>query len=267
MGDMITLLTDFGLSDPYVASMKGVILSINPNAKIIDISHLVPRHDVFYGALLLWSTYKYFPKSTIHVVVVDPGVGTKRKAIIIKSKNYYFVGPDNGVLTLAAFDDCIEEVFVIKKDSRFIADRVSHTFHGRDIFAPIAAYLSNGVKVEELGLKIDVDDIVRIKMPEYRVLDNKVLGEVIYIDNFGNLVTSISSDIVDDGLLKYGVKYKIRIKGKVITAPLVKAYGEVGKDMPLIIPDSFGLIEISINLGSAKERLGVSVKDKVEIYL
>ncbi|MFX1297384.1 MAG: S-adenosyl-l-methionine hydroxide adenosyltransferase family protein, partial [Promethearchaeota archaeon] len=185
---IITLLTDFGEKDPYVGEMKGVILSICPNAKIIDLSHDIEKHNIYEGSFFLYSTAKYYPKHTIHLVVIDPGVGSERKSLVIQSKNYYFVGPDNGVLSLAALDNKIQKVIEINNPSYFLKP-VSDTFHGRDIFAPIAAHLANNTTPEKFGSLTQT--WIQIKIPEVLIKKNEIIGEIIHIDRFGNLVTNI----------------------------------------------------------------------------
>ncbi|HSV49360.1 MAG TPA: SAM-dependent chlorinase/fluorinase, partial [Candidatus Acidoferrales bacterium] len=150
---MITLTTDFGLKDPYVAEMKGVILTINPKAGIVDISHLVDKYSVRMGAFILASAAPYFPKGTVHVAVVDPGVGTERRAILIETKQAYFVGPDNGVLMLAAQAQGIKHIYELS-NPKFMLSMVSSTFHGRDIFAPASTHLDKGIKPQEFGAEI-----------------------------------------------------------------------------------------------------------------
>jgi len=165
MRQVITLLTDFGTRDYFVASMKGVILSINPDAVVIDITHDVPSFNVLKAAFILWATYRYYPRGTVHVVVVDPGVGTSRRALAIRSRNYYFIGPDNGVLTMAAEDDGVVEVREISNRSVMLGE-VSSTFHGRDIFAPAAAHIGL-TRFEDYGPV--VRDYVKLTMPEPRL--------------------------------------------------------------------------------------------------
>ncbi|RLE54434.1 MAG: hypothetical protein DRJ30_05200 [Candidatus Methanomethylicota archaeon] len=262
-GRVITLLTDFGMKDPYVAEMKGVILNIYPQANIIDITHQVEKYNVIQGAFILASAAKYFPKGTIHVVVIDPGVGTKRKAIIIESKRYFFVGPDNGVLTMAAKMDGIRRIIEISAEN-YLGDRFSLTFHGRDIFAPVAAYLAKGVKIEELGEEID--RIVEVKLPEPQIKGERIFGIIIYVDSFGNIITNISKE----HLQKIGVERRLKatMRGeKSLELKICRAYGEVEKGEFLAIIDSFNLLEISMNQGNAAEKLKVKSGEKIEITI
>ncbi len=264
---VITLLTDFGSDDPYVGCMKGVILSINPNARIIDITHGVPKHNIYIAGFILRTAYRYFPKDSIHVVVVDPGVGGSRKPIIIKSKNYYFIGPDNGVLTLAASDDGIESVYEINLKSKYFAGKeISYTFHGRDIFAPAAAYLSLGVDPSELGIKSNITKAIEFE--ESRIdKSGRIRSKVVYVDSFGNIVLNVPARYIRDGLMEFGRYYNVYVSNKVVKARLSRSYEEVGIGEPLLIPDSFNLIELAVNRGSASSKFKVSIGDEIIIEL
>jgi len=259
---VITLTTDFGLRDPYVGVMKGVILSINPEAIVVDISHDVPRHDVKAAALTLWSSYKYFPEGSIHVVVVDPGVGTSRRAIAIRSRRHFFVGPDNGALMMAAADDGLIEVREVV-NPKFKLSRISQTFHGRDVFAPTAARLSLGEDFSDLGPIID--DPIKLELPKFTVEGGRLVGEVLYVDGFGNVVTSIPSRVLEDQW--FGKEFEVKVGEESLKARLVKAYAEVDEGEPLLIPDSFDLVELAVNKGNAAERFKVRVGLRVEVRL
>ena len=186
---MITLTSDFGLKDPYVAEMKGVILTINPQATIIDVTHYVEKFDIRVGAFMLASAAPYFPKDTIHLAVIDPGVGTERRAILIQTKRSFFVGPDNGVLMLAAQNQGIEHLYEIS-NPKFMLPKLSSTFHGRDVFAPAAAHLDKGIKPSEFGPEITEAATPKFASVERR--NSSLIGEVWYIDDFGNIITNIS---------------------------------------------------------------------------
>ncbi|MDP2840675.1 MAG: SAM-dependent chlorinase/fluorinase, partial [Candidatus Methanoperedens sp.] len=193
---VITLLTDFG--DLYPASMKGVILGIYPAANIVDISHSVPRHDMRAGAFMLMACARYFPSGTVHIAVVDPGVGTKRRAIAINAVSkdhgiHYFIGPDNGILIPAARSVGEPEVYEITNKKLFNPE-VSSTFHGRDIFAPVGAHISKGMDIADVGRRIS--DFVDLGFGKGKKMGDSVKGRVIFIDEFGNIVTNISSDLV-----------------------------------------------------------------------
>ena len=186
---IVTLTTDFGLSDPFAAVLKGVILSINPEAQVVDISHQVSSYDLFDGAMTLALAYSYFPAGAIHVAVVDPGVGSARRPILLSTRRYKFVAPDNGVLSLVYEREKEFEVRCITAEHYFLKP-VSNTFHGRDIFAPIAAWLSKGVEADKLGEVITNE--VKFATPRPRPLDEgRIQGVVIRVDKFGNLITNI----------------------------------------------------------------------------
>ncbi|MGH9355734.1 MAG: SAM hydrolase/SAM-dependent halogenase family protein [Terriglobia bacterium] len=185
---VVTLTTDFGLSDPFAAVMKGVILSINPEAQVIDLSHQVSSYDLFDGATTLALAYPYFPTDTIHVVVVDPGVGSARRPILVSTRRHKFVAPDNGVLSLVYEREKELEVRCITAEHYFLKP-VSNTFHGRDIFAPVAAWLSKGVQADKFGEVITNE--VRFAMPKSKSLEGRIQGVVIRVDKFGNLITNI----------------------------------------------------------------------------
>ena len=188
---MITLTTDFGLSDPYVAEMKGVILTINPKATIIDITHGIEKFNIRMAAFVLASAAPYFPKGTVHLTVVDPGVGTERRAIMVQTKLGYFVGPDNGVLMLAAQSQGIERIHEISNPNLMLP-QTSSTFHGRDIFAPAAAHLDCGVKPSEFGEEIK--NPVSTLFAAVQQNNGVLTGEILHIDSFGNIVTNIKEN-------------------------------------------------------------------------
>ncbi|MBS3815780.1 MAG: SAM-dependent chlorinase/fluorinase, partial [Hadesarchaea archaeon] len=192
--NLIALLTDFGEKDYFAGAMKGVILSINPKAKIIDISHQNPKHDVKSAAFTLLGASRNFPPETNFVVVVDPGVGTDRKCILLRTKNNLnFIGPDNGVFTLVANHYGVEEIREISNEELELP-QVSSTFHGRDVMAPVAAHLSCDLEVSEVGPEIESIESFQVSEPEIK--DEGLVGEVIHVDDFGNLITNIGKEIV-----------------------------------------------------------------------
>lgn len=258
---IISLLTDFGLQDVYVAEMKAIILQICPEANIIDISHMIEKFNVRMGAFLLACAVPYFSKRTIHVGVVDPGVGTKRRAIIVETKRSWFVGPDNGLLILAAEREGIKHVYEIR-NRRYIRPQISHTFHGRDIFAPAAAHLARGIAASEFGPEI-TDYII----PEYakaRLEGTTVSGEVLHIDGFGNLITNISTKELERIEVNEGDMINVKVGKKKMRLKWCSAYGQVSKGEALAILGSHGFLEFSVNLGSAaklfKAKTGNNVK-------
>ena len=258
MAKVIGLLTDFGTRDYFVASMKGVILSIDPSAVIVDISHDVPSFNVRRGAFILWATYRYFPRGSIFVAVVDPGVGTARRAIAIRGRNYYFIGPDNGVLTMAALDDGIVEVREIR-NPRVMLGEVSQTFHGRDIFAPAAASIGL-IPFEDYGPV--VEDYVKLQLPRPRIVGNVAETEVVYIDKFGNAYTGVRNV---DGFVNYGDEVEVRVKGRAYRVRVVKSYGYVNRGELALLFNSMGFLELSINQGNLAEELGLVEGDEVAL--
>lgn len=258
---IITLTTDFGLKDPYVAEMKAVILGICPNAQIVDVTHEIEKFNVRMGSYVLACAAPYFPERTIHVAVVDPSVGTKRRPILIETGKNFFVGPDNGLLSLAARAQGIRHIYEIS-NRRLMLSKVSGTFHGRDVFAPVAAHLARGVSPAEFGREIR--GIVTPKFAETVRNGNTVVGEVIHVDDFGNIITNLQEGELEP--LNAGEIIAVKVNSRRITLKLCKAYAEVKKQEPLAIIGSHGFLEISINQGNAAKKFGVKVKDKVTLY-
>ncbi len=246
---IITLTTDFGLSDPYVGAMKGVILSINPNAIIVDISHQINAGSVFHASALLQETYPYFPETTIHVVVVDPGVGGDRRPILLKTRDYFFVGPDNGLFWPIIIRQQDTEIIHLTENKYFLP-HISRTFHGRDVFAPVAAHLSTGLDPQKLGP--DIDDPVPLEFPLSRQKGDALYGHIIRIDHFGNLVTNISRNDLKRFLdLNPAI---IQIGNQSIQG-VKKAYSEVKAGEMLALISSSDTLEIAVNLGRACDRI------------
>jgi S-adenosylmethionine hydrolase len=260
---IITLLSDFGLKDPYVAEMKAVILGISPDARIVDISHSIDKFNLRMGAFVLASAAPYFQDGTIHVGIVDPGVGTERRALIVRTKRYFYIGPDNGLLMLAAEKDGIRQVCSIENPA-FALCRVSSTFHGRDIFVPAAAYLANGVPLREFGPEIKDYNIPLFSKPTLRA-DKKLIGEVLHVDDFGNLITNVtSSDLTKSGI-KPTKPLNVRLKGTLLHLSLCKTYGEAPIRSTLALIGSHGFFEIAVNQGNASQKLKTKVGDAVAI--
>ena len=259
---IITLTTDFGHRDPYVASMKGVILSLCPEAVIVDITHEVPKFDVRAGALIMAQATIWFPEGTVHVGVVDPGVGTARRAIVAVSEHYFFVGPDNGLLMLAAMRDGLKAVYAIE-NRELVLERVSKTFHGRDIFAPVAARLASGLRPEEVGPV--VEDYVVPSFAEPELAGGELRGEVMYVDGFGNLITNIPEGLLAELGISDGSELSVEVGGRALRLKLRSAYGEARPGELMAIIDSWGMLELAVNLGSAAEALGARPGDKVVV--
>jgi len=244
---IITLTTDFGINDHYVGSMKGVILGINDEAVITDITHELPKYDIFKAAYTLGSFYKYFPKETIHIVVVDPAVGSARKPIVIKSEHGTFIGPDNGVFSFVLENSKNIDVYEIT-NTDYMLSNVSSTFHGRDLFAPVAAHISLGIDINQMGEKVNSPVFLDINKPI--INDNEIIGAVVYTDSFGNLITNIASYMLRN-------PREICI-GNFVIDTVAKSYQDVEKGKLLAIIGSLGFLEISVNQGSAEEL----IKDK-----
>lgn len=258
---IITLITDFGLRDSYVAEMKAVILSICPEAHIVDVSHEVEKFNIRAGAFLLARASRFFPKGTIHVAVVDPGVGTGRRPMIIETERGFYVGPDNGILMPSALKDGIKHMYAIT-NSKYMLKVVSRTFHGRDIFSP-AAYLARGVPPSEFGPEIF--DPVTPSFVRPKISEGVIEGEVVYVDDFGNIVTNISEDDLSAISVREGDRLIVRVGGEAATLKLCRAYGEVEVNTPLTIIGSCGLLEISVNQGNASRLFGAGIGERVVV--
>lgn len=259
---IITLLTDFGTKDAYVAAMKGIILKICPVARIVDISHEVPRFNVRHAAFLLMQTAQYFPEGTIHVVVVDPGVGTSRRRIIIATKRSFFVGPDNGVLLSAAEREGLLQTIKIE-NTKYMLSEVSKTFEGRDVFAPVAAHLASGTALKSFGNPIK--DVVKHPFPSPEISKDGISGEVIHIDGFGNLITNINTRHIAAKTIRYGEKITVSINDRTSKIPFLRTYGSSSKGEYLTIIGSSDFLEISVNQGNAAQDLSVEVGAKIFI--
>ena len=258
MPKIVTLTTDFGLRDPYVAEMKAIILSLCPEAVIVDVTHDIAKFDVRTGAYMLASAAPYFPKGTIHVAVVDPGVGTTRRCLIVETKQGFLVGPDNGVLALAAKKQGIVSIREIT-NPKLILPNVSCTFHGRDVFAPVAAHLANGVSPADFGA--EVRDIVKPEFATVKWGKNKLIGEVLHVDGFGNIVTNMSQDALR--IFDAGSLVSVNIHSCNVKLKLGKTYAEAKPKEPLVLVGSQGYIEIAVNQGSAAEEFKSKAGDKV----
>ena len=255
------MTTDFGLKDPYVAEIKATILRISPGATIVDVTHDIAQFNILMGAYTLSAAAPHFPEGTIHVAVVDPGVGTRRRSILIQTADNFFIGPDNGLLILAAEQQgikCIREI----TNKRLMLRQVSSTFHGRDVFASAAAHLSNGAAPAEFGPEIR--DVLKPEFLKVALIEGVLVGEVLHVDNFGNVTTNIRSEELTH----------IRVTGRVncefpsqkIRLKFCKAYGEAKPHDPLILIGSHNYLEIAINQGNAAEKFKVKLGDKIKIF-
>ncbi len=262
---IITLTTDFGTQAPFVGSMKGVILKINPKARIIDISHQINPFDLLEAAFLISCVYKYFPKGTIHCIVVDPGVGSIRRPILAVSEQYRFVAPDNGVLSYIFEQEDVREVIHIK-ESKYFLDKVSWTFHGRDIFAPLSAWLTKGVDPKDIGSRIN--DYVRLSLPKPLVSEDgkRISGQIIHIDLFGNLITNIEYILIEKAIKKgvYGFKAKI---GSMTVKSFCQSYSDLEKGDFGLIAGSQGYLELFAYQDSLARISGIKKGAEVEVIL
>jgi S-adenosyl-L-methionine hydrolase (adenosine-forming) len=249
---IITLTTDFGTNDHLVGAMKGVILNINPAARIVDINHNVAPYDILDAALSIGNSYKYYPSRTIHVVIVDPGVGTDRRPIMVSGEKQFFIAPDNGVLSMI-FEREACTVRHITAEHYFL-NPVSPTFHGRDIFAPCAAWLSKTLQTEAFGEVIT--DHVRFAMPKAKANGETVKGVILRVDAFGNLMTNLTEEEIPIGALDGG-PIKMAVNGKqVLRFARTFASGNPGE--PIAVVGSAGYIEIAVNRGNAARALGAN---------
>lgn len=266
-GPVITLLTDFGLADSYVGAMKGVALGINPDVRPVDISHLVPPQDVLHGAFLLGQAWSLFPAGTIHLAVVDPGVGTERRALLVRGMGHWFLAPDNGLLTFAlppeVADTAIFQPYAANvpdgfdayaiTNPRYWRQPVSATFHGRDIFAPVAAHLSLGVAPEELGEPVDT--LTRLAVPAPQWQGDTLKAHVLHVDRFGNLVTTVPAEALAGVTDMEVVLNGTRVRG------LVSTYAQ-GEGLTALI-GSHGYLEVALANGNAADTLGARVGDEL----
>jgi S-adenosylmethionine hydrolase len=258
---LISLLTDFGLSDPFVGEMKAVILTICPEARIVDITHQVQKFDVRMGAFLLAGAVPYFPAGTVHVAVVDPGVGSTRRPIVVETARAAYVGPDNGLLVPAAQRQDVLHVYELTSSS-FMRDEVSTTFHGRDIFAPAAAHIASGKEPHDCGPEIT--DYVQPSYAKARFDGNRITCEILHIDNFGNISTNISNEVEKLGLA-YGDKISLRFEKKRFQARFVRTYSDLtGKELGALV-GSHGFVEIACREASAADRLRIRIGSALHV--
>lgn len=255
---LITLITDFGTQDPFVGIMKGVIFSINPDARVVDLTHGIPPQNLAAGAITLRYSAQYFPRGTIHVAVVDPGVGTQRRPLLIESEGSFFIGPDNGILSLALEGKELRQMIDLSNDIYHLKP-TSRTFHGRDIFAPVAAYLSLGISPKDLGSP--VRDFIRLAWPEASKTKRAVQGEVVYIDGFGNLITNIREHDLS-GLQSQKLTVSL---GDITVHGLARNYTNGAERGYVALINSMGLLEISLFKGNAHLTCGAKIGDRVDV--
>jgi S-adenosyl-L-methionine hydrolase (adenosine-forming) len=266
MNKFITLLTDFGEEDWFVGSMKGVIASICPGAKTIDITHLIPPGDIRRGAFALKCAYRYFPPGTVNMAIVDPGVGSDRGILVVRGGGYIFVAPDNGLLSYILAELKDKAVYHATRKDLFL-DEASNTFHGRDIFAPLAAHLAGGISADQVGPVCP--EPITFPLPNCRPAGNNSWeAEIITIDKFGNCITSIPVEKIRfiSGLTR-STGIRIVVKNEEIYLPIVESYSAGEEGMPLAIPGSCGFLELAVNGDNAAQRLDLHSGDRIEITI
>jgi S-adenosylmethionine hydrolase len=259
---IITLTTDFGLQDPYAAEIKATILGVCPSAAIVDITHEIEKFNIRMGAYVLASAAPYFPKGTIHLAVVDPGVGTRRHPVLIQTQRGFFIGPDNGLLILAAGNQGIKSIHEIT-NPQLMLPRVSSTFHGRDVFAPAAAHLANGVHPAEFGPEIC--DAVKPEFTKVMLRKDVLVGEVLHVDNFGNIITNIGEKEIASIRMKDVVN--VELSNQKLKLKLCKAYGEAKPQEPLALIGSHNYLEIALNQGDAAAEFKTKPGGKIKLSL
>jgi len=256
---VITLTTDFGTRDYYVGTMKGVIYRIAPDVHVVDLTHEIEKHDIAEAAIVVRSSRSFFPPGTVHVAVVDPGVGSVRRPVLVKAGDQYYVGPDNGIFSFVLGDET--EAWEIS-NPEYRLDVVSDTFHGRDIFAPAAAHLVAGVDPDAFGPRID--DLSRITTRPPAVLADRIQGEVIHVDSFGNLITNVSRDLLQGVVGDRPVT--IEISGRTIEG-VSRTYSEAPRASLMAVFGSTDLLELAVRDGSAHRKLGVGRGDPVRLTI
>lgn len=257
MSGIITLLTDFGNENVYVGVMKGAIAQINPQIQVIDLTHQIPPQNIEAARFSLTDAYKYFPEGTVHLAVVDPGVGSKRRGIAVEFECGYLVGPDNGIFSGILAESPPKKAVVLSNKQYWRTGQASSTFHGRDIFAPVAAHLARGVNVTVLGEEIDPGTLVSLKLPQCQAVDEGIFGTIQCIDIFGNLITNIPESALQ------GKSWFVEIQEQIIPSGETYSYVEWKKAIALV--GSHGWVEIAVNGGSAKAVLQVDVGEKMAI--
>ena len=264
---LVTLLTDFGWQDVYVAVMKGVIATINPQISVVDLTHQIPPQDLIAGRFALLNAYAYFPHGTVHIAVIDPGVGSQRRGIAIElAAGSFLVGADNGLFSgilqkeraIAKRGTGTIAVVELSNSKYWRSDRPSTTFHGRDIFAPVGAHLASGIPLKELGKEIAIDSLVKLSLPEVTIEKNQIIGCVQYIDRFGNLITNIAAQNLQ-------FRQQVFIDRQLI--PWGNTYSNVKERELIALIGSHGYLEIAVNCGNAQEKLQVTVGEIVIVLL
>jgi S-adenosylmethionine hydrolase len=255
---VVTFTTDFGTEDWFVGAMKGVVLSRAPRTALVDLTHAVEPGDVRGGAFALAAACRFFPRGTVHVAIVDPGVGSARKAIAVRTADYYFVGPDNGVLSLALARERVRAVHRLE-NARCFLPAVSATFHGRDVFAPVAAHLSRGGRISALGPR--QEGWTRLPWPEPVATRNGWRGVVVHLDRFGNAISNLPASLLRPSPAE---GWQVRLRGRV-GVPLGAFYQAVPAGRAVAVIGSTGFVELAVNGGNAAERFGLRRGSTIEL--
>jgi S-adenosylmethionine hydrolase len=262
--NVITFLTDFGLQDDFVGTCHGVMARIAPDARVIDVTHGIPPQAILQGALVLRSTTRYMPVG-VHLAVVDPGVGSHRRPLAVRTADgRTFVGPDNGLLMLAADELGIDAAYELV-DERYRLPDVSRTFHARDVFAPAAAHLAAGVAIDALGPPIDPSNLVRVSVPDPRVGKSQIAARVVGVDRFGNVATNMSTDHVAGLGIARGDRVEVRLTFERYYAVLADTFADAAPGELILYEDSYGLVTLAISNGNAARLTGVDVGDELRI--
>lgn len=257
---MITLLTDFGLQDIYVGVMKGVIKTINPDVDLIDLTHDIPRQNILAGRFALTNAIDFFPNNTIHLAIVDPTVGSARKSIAMAFEKGYLICPDNGICTGILERYKPHKIIQLTNCNYWLNPNPSHTFHGRDIFAPVAGYISKGVSLDELGIPMSLESLVNINIPPIIINNEEIIGSIQYIDIYGNLITNIPANILHNKSW-----YVVIDNGEKINHYLT--YSSVNEGNLLALISSHGWLEIAVNGGNAKIKLNKQYQHQIKVII
>lgn len=261
--DIVTFVSDYGLEDEFVGVCHGVMLRIAPHIRVIDIHHNILRQDIRHGAVVLEQSMNYMPDS-VHLAVVDPSVGSTRKALAIETGwGEIFVGPDNGLLIPAAEASGGMKRAIDITDERFMLTPVSHTFQGRDVFAPAAAHIAAGVDPSELGPSLPLEDLVRIEIPEAWIHDDHLHAEVLQVDRFGNLQLNFGTDRLAAVGLENGVRIEVRLEGQRLRVPLGSTFADVESGEFVLVEDSYKQLSLAVNKGDAAARLRAAPRSTV----
>ncbi len=264
---VITLPTDFGARDEYVGLMKGVILSIHPSAIIVDITHRIDGQDIVQAAFAIQSSYRYFPAGSVHLVVVDPGVGTDRSLLALKLRQHFFIAPDNGVLSLLIDQADVAALFKIS-NSKYYLDSVSPTFHGRDVIAPVGAHIAQGVELKRLGDQLEPADVVRLTDIQARMSDDgTVTGKIISVDHFGNLISNIQMEMLLQSVFANQTKRPVIRVGSHTIQGIDRTYADGRIQNPMALIGSRGYLEIAVPGGNAAQWLKVGKGARVRVKI